>query len=97
MAALLLLIAPSSASLARLIFKTVVRGSTNYLLALSNPSLKAASAINTATLKAIRTALRLDDSALNSLVWDEGRAPRGEAIMARERHRFCNQNAHFPI
>jgi len=56
------------------LFKTVVLGSTNYLLALSNPSLKAASAINTATLKAIRTALRLDDSAPNSLVRAEGRA-----------------------
>jgi hypothetical protein len=71
------------------LFKTVVLGSTNYLLALANPSAAAASALNVATLKALRLALRLGPSSPNSLVWAEGRAPRGEAIMARERRRFA--------
>ena len=79
------------------LFKTVVLGSTNYLLALSSPTAAAISAINTATLKAIRTALRLSTSTPNDLVWAEGRAPRGEAIMARERLRFAAKMRSSPF
>ena len=79
------------------IFKTVVLGSTNYLLALSNPTVAAANALNIATLKAIRIALRLKPSSPSSLAWAEGRAPRGEAIMARERHRFATKMRSSPF
>ena len=79
------------------LFKTVVLGSTNYLLALANPSVAAANAINTATLKAVRAALRFGDASSCSLLWAEGRAPRGEAIMARERHRFATKMRTTPL
>ena len=79
------------------LFKTVVLGSTNYLLAIANPSAAATKAINTATLKAIRSALRLSPTAPNTLVWAEGRAPRGEAIMARERFRFATKMRTTPF
>ena len=79
------------------LFKTVVLGSTNYLLALANPSKAATNAINTVTLKALRLALRLGSSCPSSLVWGEGRAPRGEAIMARERYRFATKMRTTPL
>ena len=75
------------------IFKTTVSGSTNYLLALANPTKGAANLLDTVSLRAARKALRFSnrvgDLACNAMVWSESRLPRGAAILARERTRFA--------
>jgi hypothetical protein len=73
------------------LFKTLVLGSGNYLLGLTEPSKEARNAIDRVSLKAARGICRTVHKACRETLWAESGLPMAAGIMARERARIALQ------
>lgn len=78
----------NSPAFALQVFRNVVIGAGNYLLALAAPTKAARQAMDKLSLEVSRRVLNLFDHAPRSLAWAEGKLLTGAGIMARERARL---------
>jgi hypothetical protein len=83
----------ASPAFATQLYRTVVLGSANYLLALTEPTQKVLNALDAHTRAVERDIVNLHRGAVTAMVQAEGRLPLAAGIMARERSRLAGKLA----